>query len=430
MKTLIAAAVAVSALAGTAFAESTIEFLPPGYALTSLATGGTAGAGNVSGDGSFETFRWTSADGVERLGLATAPTLGIGAGTPDISYDGQSVSASIVSTDLHMTQGVWRAASGWTETMPPMPANGVLLDNSYGTAWGLSGDGQTLTGYFWGVVDEFTRARACAWSSSSGMVSLGQGNDRSARVNAANYDGSVAVGWEERMDGAWRPTAWRGGTKITLEDTEAFCEAAAVNFDGSVITGSSYDDPIFMRVAAIWTWNGSTYDMQLLGVLPGTQPNFGEAMLIGVSADGTLAVGWNRYFQNPGGQHDGIVWTPSTGLINATTYIASLGLSAQVPPGMDIRALVAVSPDGSAFAGFGYYSINNTYQSFIIHITPPPCAGDADGNGVIEFADITAVLANFGNTGAPFAPGDADGSTVVNFADITTVLASFGTACP
>lgn len=311
-----------------------------------------------------------------------------------------------------------------------MPANGVLLDDSYGTAWGLSGDGQTLTGFFWGVVEEFTRARASAWSSSTGMISLAQGSDRSARVNAANYDGSVVVGWEERADGAWRPTAWRGGTQITLEDTEAFCEAAAADFDGSVITGSSYDDPASMRVAAIWTWNGSTYDMQLLGVLPGTQPNFGEAMLIGVSGDGTLAVGWNRYFQNPGGQHDGVVWTPSTGLINATTYIASLGLSSQIPPGMDIRALTAVSPDGSAFTGFGYYAINNTNQSFIIHITPPPCTGDADRNQAINFADITAVLANFGNTGAPFAPGDADGSTVVNFADITAVLASFGTACP
>ncbi len=61
---------------------------------------------------------------------------------------------------------------------------------------------------------------------------------------------------------------------------------------------------------------------------------------------------------------------------------------------------------------------------------PPPCFGDADGSGVIDFGDITAVLANWGNTGAPYIPGDADGSGTVDFADITAVLAQFGGICP
>jgi hypothetical protein len=59
----------------------------------------------------------------------------------------------------------------------------------------------------------------------------------------------------------------------------------------------------------------------------------------------------------------------------------------------------------------------------------PPCFGDADGSGVVDFGDITAVLANWGNTGAPFIPGDADGSGTVDFGDITTVLAQFGSVC-
>lgn len=61
---------------------------------------------------------------------------------------------------------------------------------------------------------------------------------------------------------------------------------------------------------------------------------------------------------------------------------------------------------------------------------PAPCFGDADGNGSITFADITSVLANFGDVGAPFIPGDADGSGVVDFGDITAVLAFFGAVCP
>ncbi len=57
-------------------------------------------------------------------------------------------------------------------------------------------------------------------------------------------------------------------------------------------------------------------------------------------------------------------------------------------------------------------------------------AGDADGNGSVNFGDITMVLARFGETTAPFGPGDADGNGVVNFADVTAVLAAFGATCP
>lgn len=60
---------------------------------------------------------------------------------------------------------------------------------------------------------------------------------------------------------------------------------------------------------------------------------------------------------------------------------------------------------------------------------PPPCLGDADGSGTVDFGDITSVLANFGDTGSPFIPGDADGSGTVDFGDITTVLAQFGSVC-
>lgn len=61
---------------------------------------------------------------------------------------------------------------------------------------------------------------------------------------------------------------------------------------------------------------------------------------------------------------------------------------------------------------------------------PPNCLGDADGDGDRDFADITAVLANFGNTGPPFMLGDADGDGDVDFNDVTVILALFGQPCP
>lgn len=65
-----------------------------------------------------------------------------------------------------------------------------------------------------------------------------------------------------------------------------------------------------------------------------------------------------------------------------------------------------------------------------LSVVPPLCPGDADGNGNVNFSDITSVLANFGDTGAPGIPGDADGNGIVTFGDVTSVLANFGNVCP
>jgi pimeloyl-ACP methyl ester carboxylesterase len=62
---------------------------------------------------------------------------------------------------------------------------------------------------------------------------------------------------------------------------------------------------------------------------------------------------------------------------------------------------------------------------------PAPCEGDANDDGAVGFADVTAALTNWGfsypdSTG----PGDANHDGVVNFADITSVLTNWGLACP
>lgn len=71
---------------------------------------------------------------------------------------------------------------------------------------------------------------------------------------------------------------------------------------------------------------------------------------------------------------------------------------------------------------------------FGIALPPPPspCPGDANGDRRVDFADITTVLVNFGNTypPGPPGPGDTNGDGVVNFADVTTVLVNFGRVCP
>jgi hypothetical protein len=56
------------------------------------------------------------------------------------------------------------------------------------------------------------------------------------------------------------------------------------------------------------------------------------------------------------------------------------------------------------------------------------CAGDTNGDNIVNFTDLNTVLAQFGQSGMGLA-GDVTGDALVNFADLNKVLANFGNAC-
>ncbi len=57
-----------------------------------------------------------------------------------------------------------------------------------------------------------------------------------------------------------------------------------------------------------------------------------------------------------------------------------------------------------------------------------PCPGDANGDNIVNFADLNEVLSSFGQSGAGIA-GDVNGDEIVNFADLNLVLSAFGSEC-
>ncbi len=58
------------------------------------------------------------------------------------------------------------------------------------------------------------------------------------------------------------------------------------------------------------------------------------------------------------------------------------------------------------------------------------CLGDANMDGIVNFGDVTSVLANWLNDYTPgTGPGDADGDGLVNFADVTAALAEWLNTC-
>lgn len=59
-----------------------------------------------------------------------------------------------------------------------------------------------------------------------------------------------------------------------------------------------------------------------------------------------------------------------------------------------------------------------------------PCPGDTDGDNVVNFVDLNAVLSAFGVQAAPAElPADVNLDGVVNFVDLNAVLSAFGVTC-
>ena len=57
------------------------------------------------------------------------------------------------------------------------------------------------------------------------------------------------------------------------------------------------------------------------------------------------------------------------------------------------------------------------------------CPGDTNGDGMVDFTDLNAVLGNWNQSVPPGTMGDIDGNGQVDFADLNAVLANWGTSC-
>jgi uncharacterized membrane protein len=359
----IALAAGFAFLASAASAEVTFEYLFDGAWAEDLSDDGSVVVGKILG--TDEAFRWTSATGLAPLGMSSGAVLGRSAGTVTVSADGQAVAATILGVDsTYVTQGVWTDQARWTETMPPPPPDGGIIDQAYGSCWGISGDGQRVFGLYWRPGASDGGAHASMWTAATGTVDLGSSGGTS-RAERASFDGSVVVGWDAWSTGSWKAAAWVNGTLHELSPTgDIPGQARSVNPAGTIVGGYQWDSGHNMQTAAVWRWNGSGFDdTELLGVLPGTSPNVGRATVRGINADGSVLVGYNTYAGDPF-YTDGFLWTEATGLVNVVDFLSDHGIDVT---GFDIRDLQAVTPDGTRIVGYGYGTAAPfTLRSFMI----------------------------------------------------------------
>ncbi|MBZ0267429.1 T9SS type A sorting domain-containing protein [bacterium] len=353
-------------LSQTASSQVSFEMILAGGYATTVSDDGTAVAGNLVGN--YETFRWTEGGGVVALGQSSVDVLGVGGGTPGISADGTRVSAAILGADsTYMTQGIWTEGSGWAETMPPPPADGGIIDWSYGSAWGISGNGEEAVGLYWRPGQPDGSAHASIGNPTDGVTDLGSSGG-SSRANKANYDGSVVVGWDSHPSfGHRRPAVWVNGALTVLSDPELLGEVHAVNADGTIIGGSYKDAWGRPREAWVWRWSGAAWEGTSYGSIPPTSGDSGLCRVLGLSDDGSVLVGYDSFFGDPF-YSTGFLWTEDTGLVDIAVYLEDHGVA---PQGFDIKSLSDVTPDGTTLIGYGQDAASPfTVRSFRIRLDP------------------------------------------------------------
>ncbi len=420
---------AATLFASASSAEVTFQYIADGYIGLGVSNGGAVVTGNSVTDQTYETFRWTEAGGIERLGRATNPVLGTGAGGPEISADGTRISATILNTaGTLMVPGVWEDGVWW-ECLPTAPDGGIL-DLSYGSAWGISGDGQEVVGLYWlesGTIG--ASAHAMTSNPTIGITSLSQPGRNDSRANGANHDGTVVGGWEAEDFGNWTPTVWVNGVRTTLEpdynDSGFWSAVQAVSGDGTVCVGGAGNATTGTVEAGRWVFDGANWNSQHLGILPGTALGVGRVWATDVSHDGDFVVGVNRFWDNgPFSITTGFIWTPETGMVDVIDWLADNGIdfNSEVE---EMISLESVSPAGDAFIGvtrtIGTF---DGWRTFLVRIIPD-CPWDLDGDGNVGSGDLALIIGFWGQTDVP---GDFNGDGVGSD-DLAELIGNWG-PCP
>lgn len=260
-----------------------------------------------------------------------------------------------------------RSADSWTA----LGSLGYSVDSTNGGGYGISGDGNVVVGNSWAdTTGGFAYTHAVAHSNSEGIMDLGTlFFGRSTRANAVNYDGSVVVGWQD-FNGPWKSAVWRknpaGGyfpNEYILIDTAGnpndefnqIGECSAVSADGNWIGG--YGD--FANNNQPWIWSRDSGVINL-----GTFPGAGNGYVSGMSADGSIVVGWfdGFFFGDP---QTPFIWTHDGGLQELNGYIRNvLGDSTYTHK---VYTAECISPNGLYIAGYGVDT--STFMYFTYRVT-------------------------------------------------------------
>jgi probable HAF family extracellular repeat protein len=342
--------------------------------------------------------------------------------------DGSVAAGYAVIVPLYADIEIFRwTAAGGIQILGDIPGG---LTNS--TARGISADGNTIVGFgssaastaVCGICQE-----AFKWTAQTGFVPLGDldGGNFDSHATAISGNGQIIVGSGTSAIGS-APVMWdsAGIHNLGYLPLGAFAPqgtANAINFDGSVIVGTSSSVNGTME-AFRWTPSG----MIGLGDLPGG-PFQSQAWA--VSDDGQIVVGQATTEGGlfGAGQSTAFIWDQAHGIRDLKQVLTDAGLDLT---GWLLTSARAISADGATITGIGTNPDGNG-EGWIAHLPrASSCYANCDNSTtppILNILDFSCFL-NLFAAGDPAA--NCDNSTtppVLNVLDFTCFLNRFAAGC-
>lgn len=428
------------AAAWSALASSALSAEKPGFRGIGLLPGGTwsapasisadgrvvVGIAEINSSGDLGSFRWSAETGIELLEPdRPLPRYDVAFA---VSADGQFIAGDIIEND-RASPFRWSVDSGFEE-LGNLPGT-----NLFTRATDISADGRIVVGY--SIVDGEMgfHAGAFRWDAETGMTETPPlaSNYPQAQAYGISDDGTIIAGTsssrantEVDYDTA-EPVIWVSGAEPRglgfLAPGHTAANATGISGDGRVVVGASVDAN---QTWAPFRWTEADGMMDLGQLSEPREGMFPQA----VSSDGSVIVGFVQAVDQL--RAAGFIWTEDRGLRYFTSELSELCMDSFLQEWSYV-GVRGISGDGTVLIGFGT-DPEGRDQGWVLRLpslASLACEGDADRDLHVNFADVTAVLANFGRVcrAGAGAPGDSDLNGEVAFADIVRVLEHFGEAC-
>lgn len=351
--------------------------VPPYSIPWDISAGGAIVVGESQSRNGREAYRWSANTGMVALG--------------DLGGENFFSTAWRISGDGLVIAGASRSPSSGTRTeafrwtaelgmigMGDLP--GGLFSSS---ARGVSGDGSVIAGVSTSdLAPSF--GELFRWTESTGLEGLGTlgGSQIPAGVPwQISRDGTTIVGWSSSENGreAFRWTRSKGMVGLGDLPGPVFdSQATDVSADGSIVIGIASGS----EGVTSFRWTTAT-GMVDLGRPPGT----GGSILLGASADGSVAIGDSPLV----GDVVPIIWDETHGMRNLVEVLAELGLGPAMA-GWDLETATAISPDGLTIGGWGY-NPQGDVEAWLAYLGEPSVVEvpTLSGSGSFLFAAFLAL---------------------------------------
>ena len=338
MKKLLPVAVLLASLFGHAVSASAQK---ASFQILTPPTGVFFGSFALNADGTkmainsgSEIYLWTKGTYTD-LGPG-----GASSGLVAISADGTTIVTDRIGVDGLDSPARWTASAGWIDLLHP--SNGCSLDGSWGSGYGVSGNGAIAVGLSW---DCTGKAEGFRWDSYRGMMSLGHPTGASSRASAISADASTIVGfYEDPTQGFRRAIRWLPGKKDLIAGAHNPGEATAVSSDGSQIAGQATLGTN-LPYAFYYTDKGGL--VSLGSITNNTcDPSFANSI-----SDNGKVVGFSgsQFFCNG---NEAFIWdakSPQLKMQSLAKYLVKRG--AKVPSRLTLTDAFSISADGSTVVG-------------------------------------------------------------------------------